>query len=707
MNRRRITSGLISVLALVASAPLARAQETVIPQHGIWRYQATGTDLGTAWRGPAYVDASWPQGAGLLGYGESYIDTVIPYGPSASNKYRTTYFRFTFNLNLDPGDVTSLRMTANYDDGFVAYLNGTEIARRAMPAGTVVYATFASSHESGTYETVDLTGAAGELVPGANVLAVEVHQTSAGSSDLAWDAWLTVSTLPALVTRGPYLQVGTPAGVIVRWRTDVLTSSRVRYGDDPAALTYSVQDTVATTEHEMALTGLAPETRVFYAVGTLDTTLAGDSTYAFTTAPPAGTRRPVRAWIIGDSGTADANAAAVRDAYLAYAGAHPADLWLMLGDNAYTAGTDAQYQAAVFDTYPAVLRSTVLWPTRGNHDQLYSGTGNDYYDIFTLPTAGQAGGLASGTEAYYSFDYADVHFVCLDSEGSNLSPGSAMFTWLADDLAATDQDWLLAFWHHPPYTKGSHDSDNDGDSGGRMRDMRENALPVLEAGGVDLVLSGHSHSYERSMLLDGHYGYSWTLADSMKVDPGDGRLDGDGAYRKPSQGPAPHEGAVYVVAGSSGKTSGGSLNHPVMLVNRNVLGSVILDVDGDQLDAVFLDAAGAPEDHFTVVKGTAVGIGDPPLPVAGPTLETARPNPFSHRARIRYTLPAAGRVEIAVFDVSGRRVATLVDGSRPAGEHETVWDGRDEAGRTAVPGVYFTVLDLGGERRVRKLVLSR
>ncbi len=703
---RRLAPGLLVVLGL-AAAPVAGAQETAIPEHGIWRYQATGTDLGTAWRAPSTSDAAWPQGAGLLGYGEATIATVIPYGPSASDKYRTTYFRFTFNLNVDPGDVTSLRMTANYDDGFVAYLNGSEVARRSMPAGTVVYATFASSHESGTYETVDLTASAGALVPGANVLAVEVHQTSAGSSDLAWDAGLSVSTLPALVTRGPYLQVGTPTGVIVRWRTDVPTSSRVRYGDAPAALTRTVEDSASTTEHELALTGLAPEARVFYAVGTMDTTLAGDSTYAFTTPPPAGTRRAVRAWIIGDSGTADANAAAVRDAYLAYAGAHPADLWLMLGDNAYTAGTDAQYQAAVFDTYPAVLRSTVLWPTRGNHDQLYSGTGNDYYDIFTLPTAGQAGGLASGTEAYYSFDYADVHFVCLDSEGSNLSPGSAMFTWLADDLAATDQDWVLAFWHHPPYTKGSHDSDNDSDSGGRMRDMRENALPVLEAGGVDLVLSGHSHSYERSLLLDGHYGYSWTLADSMKLDPGDGRVDGDGAYAKPSRGSAPHEGAVYVVAGSSGKTSGGALNHPVMLVNRNVLGSVVLDVDGDQLDAVFLDAAGVPEDHFTMVKGAAVGIGEVPRPDAGPVLEAASPNPFSHRARIGYTLPTAGRVEIAVFDVSGRRVATLVDGMRPAGAHEAMWDGRDGTGRPAVPGVYFTVLDLGGERRVRKLVLSR
>ena len=93
---------------------------------------------------------------------------------------------------------------------------------------------------------------------------------------------------------------------------------------------------------------------------------------------------------------------------------------------------------------------------------------------------------------------------------------------LRADLAATTQDWVIAYFHHPPYTKGSHDSDNPSDSGGRMRDMRENILPILDSTGVDLVMTGHSHSYERSFLLNGHYGLSTTLADSMVIDSGDG-----------------------------------------------------------------------------------------------------------------------------------------------------------------------------------------
>src|SRR5262249_9170914 len=138
-----------------------------------------------------------------------------------------------------------------------------------------------------------------------------------------------------------------------------------------------------------------------------------------------------------------------------------------------------------------------------------------------------------------------------------------------------------------------------------MAQMRENAGPILEAGGVDVVLAGHSHDYERSVLLDGHYGASSTLTAAMKKDAGNGREDGTGAYRKPSAGPAPHEGAVHVLAGSSGQISGGTLDHPAMVVSLNVLGSVVLDVDGARLDARFVDQTGAVRDYFTMLKGSA------------------------------------------------------------------------------------------------------
>lgn len=90
-----------------------------------------------------------------------------------------------------------------------------------------------------------------------------------------------------------------------------------------------------------------------------------------------------------------------------------------------------------------------------------------------------------------------------------------MVSWLKKDLAQTKQQWLITFFHHPPYTKGSHDSDKKSDSGGRLIETRENILPVLERAGVDLVLSGHSHMYERSELINCHYGDSSTFNQSM------------------------------------------------------------------------------------------------------------------------------------------------------------------------------------------------
>jgi len=166
-------------------------------------------------------------------------------------------------------------------------------------------------------------------------------------------------------------------------------------------------------------------------------------------------------------------------------------------------------------------------------------------------------------------------------------------------LAANTNDWLIAFWHHPPYSKGSHDSDWEIE----LIEMRENALPILEKYGVDLVLSGHSHCYERSYFLNGHYGSSGTLDSSMIKNHGDGRIEGQGPYSKSASGPLANQGAVYIVAGSSGQTGGGSLDHPAMYISLDLLGSLVLDIDGNRLQAQFLCYDGVVDDHFTIIKG--------------------------------------------------------------------------------------------------------
>jgi tetratricopeptide (TPR) repeat protein len=404
----------------------------------------------------------------------------------------------------------------------------------------------------------------------------------------------------ARLLRGPYLQSATPTSVVVRWRTDVATSSTIVYGARPGGELRRAVDPSKVTDHVLRLDGLLPDTRYGYAIGSTRTILLDvDTDASFVTPPAPGAPKSTRIWVLGDSGTADAAAARVRNAYAAFTGARGTDVWLMLGDNAYNSGTDDDYQRAVFDMYPETLRTVPLWPTFGNHDGISAQSSTQsgpYYDIFTLPADGSAGGVPSGTEAYYAFDYANIHFICLDSYESSRATDGAMLAWLARDLAADHALWTIAFWHHPPYSKGSHDSDREIE----LVEMRQNALPILEARGVDLVLSGHSHAYERSYLLDGYYGFTWDFDETYLKDPGDGSADG--AYVKAGSGPQAHSGAVYTVAGSSGQISGGSFDHPAMVHSLDVLGSLVIDVDGDRLDARFLDDLGAVRDTFTIVK---------------------------------------------------------------------------------------------------------
>src|SRR5687768_4821100 len=216
----------------------------------------------------------------------------------------------------------------------------------------------------------------------------------------------------AAVTRGPYLQSGTPYSVVVRWRTMEITDSRVRFGTAQGNLNSFADNADLTTEHEVLVAGLAPNTTYYYSVGSTAQTLAGGPGYFFVTTPLEA--KPTRIWVLGDSGTANFQADAVRDAYQAFTTRHT-DLWLMLGDNAYESGLDEEYQAAVFETYPEMLRKSVLWPTIGNHDAPNTIVDFPYLHIFSLPTLAQAGGVPSGTERYYSFDYGNIHFVCLDS----------------------------------------------------------------------------------------------------------------------------------------------------------------------------------------------------------------------------------------------------------------------------------------------------
>ena len=687
MTRRRIVTTLCCALAL---APLAsiRAQVPLVPSGATWRYLDDGSDQSASYADPLFDDSAWPASAAPLGYGMGDEASVIGFGRDPSAKHITTWFRHAFVVP-DPSIYTHAVLRVRRDDGADVSLNGGEVFRSGLPAGVLGPDTLASETvaEATEYNYFEIALDPALLVAGSNLLSAEVHQVSGTSDDLVFDAELLASDRE-IVTRGPYLQRLSHDAVIVRWRTHVPSFGRVWFGTAQGALGGFVDDGVFDRLHSVTLTGLSPASSYHYAVATPAHVLVGDDgAHTFTTAPLPGTATPFRVWAQGDSGSGDGWAEAVADAYQSWSGGAVPDVWLMLGDNAYDAGTEDQYQAALFDRFPELLRRTALWTTRGNHDS----KANVFQDLFDPPTAGEAGGLPSGTEAYYAFDWGNVHFLCLDSQASNPTAGGAMWTWAQADLASTTQDWIIAFWHHPPYSKGTHDSDRES----KQVQMRTEILPMLEEYGVDLVLCGHSHGYERSALIDGHYGASSTFVPQFFIDAGDGSPSGDGAYAKAF---GSHQGAVYCVAGNAAKvTSNPPSGHPVMVHSAAVRGSLVIDVDGDELAFTFLSDTGTVDDGFTLRKldpwvdlgnGLAGAAGAPRLTGVGPLVEDKLAG-----LRVTDALPGAS----AGLVVGTSVVALPFKGGVLVPRPEAVFPGLaiDAAGELALVGTWPAVIPAG------------
>jgi 3',5'-cyclic AMP phosphodiesterase CpdA len=386
-----------------------------------------------------------------------------------------------------------------------------------------------------------------------------------------------------------------------------------------------------TRQYEAEVSGLSPDTKYYYAIYDGPERLTPESPdYYFRTLPVPGTDREATIWVAGDGGTGGKIQSAVQQAIIDWNKRHNAelDMFLHVGDMAYTKGLDSEFQGRFFEKYEDTLRNTVCWAAMGNHEGITSkgmdGVG-PYYDAYRCPTKAESGGVASGREAYYSFDYGKTHFVVLDSCAETMSKtgkltplGEEMMAWLKEDLEKAKCDWLITYFHHPPYTKGSHDSDKQADFESIV--MREKYLPLLESAGVDLVLSGHSHIYERSMLINGAY-HTPSKAEGVVLDDGDGDPKGDGAYKK-SPNRAKNAGAIYVVTGNAGTRLSRKGTIPFMKKIILEHGSVMLNVKGNVLRGTMVNKEGAASDVFELHKVPNTPV---PSPISNPKAAPAMP----------------------------------------------------------------------------------
>ncbi|MEO6000108.1 MAG: metallophosphoesterase family protein [Chitinophagaceae bacterium] len=422
--------------------------------------------------------------------------------------------------------------------------------------------------------------------------------------------------MPELL-RGPYLQMASATGMTIRWRTNASDRSRVVYGSDSAKLSMVVDDSTLATDHIVRLNALKPYTRYYYSIGSYKDTIQSGANNYFYTLPEPGSTMPLRIAAFGDCGNNSVNQRKVRDAVMKYMGTNDLNAWILLGDNAYSYGTDAEFQAKFFNIYKnQFLKKYPLFPSPGNHDygDIKSAGKKDqykiaYYQNFTVPTHGEAGGVPSTAQAYYSFDIGNVHFLSLDSYGKD-EMGKAMFdldgaqvAWVKKDLEANkNKTWVVAYFHHPPYTMGSHDSDKEL----LLVNIRQNFIKILEDNGVDLVLNGHSHVYERSKLMKGYFGMENDF-DSVKnnVSNSTGLYDGSKNSAPYTKSKTNTSGTVYVVSGSAGAQGGAKASYPhkaMFYSNNQVGGALMVEVTGNKLNVKWICADGEIRDNFTMMK---------------------------------------------------------------------------------------------------------
>src|SRR4030067_393869 len=210
--RRRLFFLILVSTFLVAGNFKTGKSDTLIPQNSVWKYLAIDQDPDTNWKKLSFDDSGWPSGPTVLGYGESYIATVVPYGPDSLNKYITAY------KNL--------------------------------------------------------------LLLGDNFLAVEVHQTSASSSDLVWDASLTSSSQQ---TQFFWSGAVTPTSVVIKAKLIPDSSvARIVVSEQPDLSNpfYSDYGTAITSDRFLRfdIDSLTPNTQYYYAVevnNAVDTSVTG------------------------------------------------------------------------------------------------------------------------------------------------------------------------------------------------------------------------------------------------------------------------------------------------------------------------------------------------------------------------------------------------------------------------------------------------
>ena len=489
----------------------------------------------------------------------------------------------------------------------------------------------------------------------------------------SWPARLPIFLLlcaqPALVTatvtRYPYVQKLGRTSVTIMWRTTNQAAQTIEYGEG-TSYDHSFTESQATSNHEVTLTGLFPGATYNYRL--VGESLPGAPPFFFSTDHGRSTGT-FSFFVTADIGENNATTGHQDETAAMILSQYPRPTFgLLAGDIVYPDGDAADYNANLMTPWRGVLGNMCVWPALGNHDWMRNPETN-FVREWALPN----------NEHYYSFDYGNAHFIALDSKNGILHDKPAQLAWLRQDLEAhRGVQWTFVFFHHPMLTCTYK---------GHEPDLAQSLMPILDEFKVDVVFTGHAHTYER--LYPIHNG----APIDMAMDP---------YYVKP-------RGVIYIVSGAGGKIE---MNSPTVFcgINAFFLDERILftmvHVLNDALIIFAIDSiTGQVLDGISIMKESTT------LDVASmaprPSLLHNVPNPFNPSTTITFEIPVESLVNLDVYRADGRWITSLAHQVYGPGMHRVPWNGLDQRGELLPSGTYIARLKAGHVERTVKMTLLR
>lgn len=410
--------------------------------------------------GAGEAPAAWPFALDVPG------EAALPAG-TRDERISAAWGQATFTLGPADQGLAVLELRVRYQDGLAVWLNGLEVVRAALPRTPAT--ALARRPHGPEWETFLIPVGPGVLRLGRNQLAIEVHPS--GRRDAPTAAVELVGRRERGIVRGPVLAQVTPGTARVVVDTDDDTPCVLAWGAGDGGLEHRLTSAPGR-HHEFTLTGLPSRGAVRYQVEAGATR----ATHVFQTAPRAGD--VLRIGVYGDVRGGHTVHRQLVERMLA----EPLDAVAVTGDMVLRGSDRGDWQRFFAITEP-LLGAVPYLPAIGNHDLGWNTGGRP--EAFALPP-----GPADRPPGafWYSVDIADVHLVFLDS---NAYERTEQEVWLDADLAAARAGGaraILAITHDGPYSRGTHRGN---------REARRRFAPILVRHGVDLVLSGHDHLYQR------------------------------------------------------------------------------------------------------------------------------------------------------------------------------------------------------------------